>query len=151
MNGAELLHERGAQHRLMVRFNGLVGRMGLMRKIAATLGIAIILSACSPSPSRDPAEAASLAAAIQQQLAENFGMPGYETSWYSHIKTVTVEDSTLVIGTDLTSRTDAASSVCGGGSNWVFTTYADPRLTSLEVRGPSGQVLIHRGAVSDSC
>ena len=78
-------------------------------------------------------------------------MPGYETSWYPRIRSVTVEDSTLVIGTDLTSRNDAASEVCGGGSNYVFANDADPSLTSLEVRGPGGQVLIHRRAVSDSC
>jgi len=106
-----------------------------MRKTAATLGIAIILLACSPSPSRDPAEATALAAEIQRHLAENFGMPSYETSWYSDIKSVTVEDSTLVIGTDLTSRTDAASNVCGGGSNYsspTTPTRALPRWKSAD-------------------
>ena len=88
--------------------------MRLMRMTAAVLGIAFILSACSPSPSRDPAEASALAAEIQRNLVENFGAPG-DASWYPHITSVTVEDSTLVVGTDLTSRSEAASGVCSGG------------------------------------
>lgn len=120
-----------------------------MRRTISVLILAIVVSACSSS--QGPAEASALATAIQQHLAENFGMPGYQTSWYPHIRSVTVEGSTLVIGTDLASRNDVASGICSGGSNYVFANDADPSLTSLEVRGPGGQVLIHRRAVSDSC
>ena len=126
------------------------GSMGLMRMTAAVLGIAFLLSACSPSPTRDPAQASALAAEIQRQLVEDFGVPG-DASWYPHITSVAVEGSTLVIGTDLTSRSEAASGVCSGGSNYVFANDADASLALLEVRGPSGQVLIRRGAVSDPC
>jgi hypothetical protein len=120
-----------------------------MRIAAVLLGIALVLSGCSPAPS-STAAASALASDIQRKLAENFGGPG-DASWYADIKGVSVEGSTLVVLTDLTSRSDAAAGVCRGASNYVFANDADPSLKALEVRGPEGLVLIRRAAVGDHC
>jgi hypothetical protein len=112
--------------------------------------VAICLAGCSPAAPVDTADSSALEAEIRRNLAENFGSPG-DASWYESIQTVIVQGSTLVIVTDLTTRSTDASGVCAGASNYVFANSADPRLRALEVRGPGGQVLIRRESVSDPC
>jgi hypothetical protein len=128
-----------------------IDRAGLCirRSLCLSFIVALTLAACSPSPA--PTANQALADEIQRNLAENFGAPGYATSWYPHIRSVTVQGDTLVVDTDLAARGSDASGVCSGASNYVFSNVADPSLKALEVRGSDGAVLIRRQQVSDSC
>jgi CBS domain-containing protein len=83
-------------------------------------------------------DAAIDVAEIQRSLAENFGVPGYETSWHPNIRSVTVQGDTLTVRTDLDARGSEASGICSGASNYVISNDADPSLRVLEVRAADG-------------
>lgn len=89
--------------------------------------------------------------ALSNELERNFGMPGYQTSWYGQILRVDVVDKTAIAKTRLSHRNAQASSICSAVSGFIFSR--DNRRFELEnvrVDGTDG-VLIHRIGIASRC
>lgn len=115
------------------------------------LFIAFLILSCAGS---DQVEAPNPAVAteIRTYLDTNFGLPGYETSWYEAIERVEVESQTVNVHTNLESKNDAARGVCGGVSGFVFSN--DNRalnLQAIRILSKSGVELIERSGRRGSC
>ena len=92
------------------------------------------------------------AKAIQKYLSDNFGVPGYKTTWYDSIKGITVQGNTVIVDTNLTAVNAKASGVCSGVSGYVFSNEnRGLGLQNIEVRGPKSAVLIKRLGVRGKC
>jgi hypothetical protein len=83
---------------------------------------------------------------LRTYLRENFGIRGYETSWYKAIKDARVEGDTAVAQV-----TGQASGVCSGISGFVYDRTRKHGLKSVKVVGPDGKVLIDRKTVAQPC
>lgn len=93
-----------------------------------------------------------LIAQIQKSMKENFGTPGYQTSWYSSILRLEINGATLIAYTSLDLGDPRISGVCGALSGFVFSSFGQQNaLTEAKVIGASGQILVHRRSVADSC
>jgi len=98
------------------------------------------------------AENPDLAKRIEKYLANNFGMRGYETSWYYNIIGVSVRGNTVSVKTNLASDESKASNICGAVSGFVFSNenrYLG--LTNVQIYGKDGQVLINRRGLGERC
>ena len=114
-----------------------------------------VLPASDPSVLGPTAEEKRIAEQIRQYLYENFGVPGYKTSWYDSIGDVNVIGNVVTAKTPLSAgpESDArASQVCQALSGFV---YANPNknlgLRSVKVLAKDGTALIVRSDVSDPC
>lgn len=85
---------------------------------------------------------------IRTYLRENFGMPGYETTWYKAIKSVRIDADTVVAQV---SPTNHASNVCGGISGFVYDRTRSHQLRAVRIEDSKNQVIIHRRSVADPC
>lgn len=89
---------------------------------------------------------------IEKYLASNFGIRGYETSWYYNIIGVSVRGNTVSVKTNLASDESKASNICGAVSGFVFSNenrYLG--LTNVQIYGKDGQVLINRRGLGERC
>ena len=80
-------------------------------------------------------------------MRENFGMPGYATSWYPRIRDVRAQGDMAVADTDLTVRVGdrtVASTICVAVSNFVFPRDRHHGLHRVQVRAATGEPLIFR-------
>jgi hypothetical protein len=92
------------------------------------------------------------AQAIQNHLDENFGIPGFATDWYRYITGVAVQGDTVKVQTSLSSNGEMAQGVCSGTSSYVFANQnSSAGLENVQVLGASGEVLIDRRGIGDSC
>jgi uncharacterized protein YaaQ len=95
----------------------------------------------------------AVASQIKNDIAENFGpAAGYKTSWYDNIVDVTVAGNTVFLKTNLSSKSDIASKVCGAASSFVFSN--DNRhlgVNVVKVISQSGAVLINRNGIGERC
>ena len=90
--------------------------------------------------------------AIEKYLSENFGVPGYETSWYYNIKGVKIQGSTVIGETDLSPFGMKASNICSAVSGFVFSREnRELSLQNVEVRDSEGRVLIKRRGLGGRC
>lgn len=128
--------------------------MHMTRRIQ-TLHIVLIILLFLGSIVAHPAEAqndATKAKAIQKYLADNFGMPGYKTSWYDSIKGIMVQGNTVIAQTNLAAAGVTASGVCSAVSGYVFSNEnRGLGLENVEVRGTKGTALIKRLGVWGKC
>ncbi|HEV3469089.1 MAG TPA: hypothetical protein VG148_07190 [Pyrinomonadaceae bacterium] len=89
---------------------------------------------------------------IEKYLASNFGMRGYETSWYYNIIGVSVRGNTVSVKTTLAPDESKASNICGAVSGFAFSNenrYLG--LTNVQVYGKDGQLLINRRGLGERC
>ena len=98
------------------------------------------------------AEHSEKSRALRHYLKTNFGVPGYETSWYDNILKVRVVGDTAEIVTNLLRGNTKVSDICSAVSGYV---YSNPNrtlgLTQVRLVDQEGRVLIHRRSVGDSC
>lgn len=78
---------------------------------------------------------------LQRSIRENFGMKGYETSWFPSIKEVWAEDGRAIARTDLIARDSKAGSICGVLSSFVNSNNQPYGLTGIRVLAADGRVL----------
>lgn len=121
--------------------------------VATPVVTSIPTPVAAPSPAIQSREA-SLSEDFRIYLTENFGAPGFQTSWWRYIVAVSVDSDAAVVDTSLTSVTElggAAMNICGSASSYVFDQTRKHGLKRVVVRGPSGRVLINRGTISQPC
>ncbi len=112
----------------------------------------VLMSGCSSSTDMAEAENPAVAREIEKYLADDFGMPGYQTSWYRNIIGVSVRGSTVDVVTNLAAKGQQAENICGAVSGFVFSNQNRPLgLNNVRVIGQNGQVLINRRGVSERC
>jgi len=101
---------------------------------------------------RETSGAATAATAIRQYVENNYGVPGYQTSWYPQIRGITVRNRTVVVTTDLSGRGPAATSICGAVSGFVFANGNEHYgLENVEVVGQSDKTLLVRRGIAGKC
>ena len=101
---------------------------------------------------QEESERPEVAKKIQQYLANNFGMKGYKTSWYDNIVGVTLRGETVIVRTNLDSKEEKASRICGAVSGFVFSNEnRSLSLKNVQVYGSDGQLLINRRGLSERC
>lgn len=126
----------------------------MLHKIRVSLTVTLILVGLS-SIAEGQAQAQSdvaKAKSIQKYLSDNFGAPSYKTSWFDNIKGISVQGSTVIAETTLSSADAKASGICRGVSSYIFSKEnSDLGLENVEVRGPKGKVLIKRVGLSGKC
>lgn len=104
-----------------------------------------------PTP-RPEAENAQQTVALRKHLKENFGMPGYETSWYSSISSASIQGNTAVMKTTLTANGTPAQRICGAASGYVFDNANRALgLQNVLVLSRSGATLIRRQGAAGRC
>lgn len=106
----------------------------------------------TPVPTAKSQDVAKLET-LKKDLTENFGTPGYKTSWYDNIIDVLIQGDTVIAKTNLTSGSkQGASNICSAISGFV---YAKPNsnlgLDKVQVHGLNGELLVNRQSVSASC
>jgi hypothetical protein len=95
----------------------------------------------------------AVASQIKNDIAENFGpTAGYKTSWYDNIVDVSVTGNTVFVKTNLSSKSDKASKICGAASSFVF---ANPNrnlgINVVKVLSQNGAILINRNGIAEQC
>jgi hypothetical protein len=89
---------------------------------------------------------------LRDYLRDNFGNPGYETSWYGSIIEVTVIGDTARARVSLSVGDSRLGTVCGAISGFVYAnTNRHLGIEQVQLVGLSGDVLMHRKSVTDSC
>lgn len=88
---------------------------------------------------------------LRTHLRENFGKPGYATSWYPAIKEVWVIGDRVVANTTALPGSYDARSICGALSGFVYDRTMSHGLRQVEVRGDGNVLLVHRSGASDRC
>ena len=112
---------------------------------------AVSLWSCTSQPKEPTTADIKNAADLNKYLTENFGMKGYETSWYPAIQGVSVR------GGDITIRTSSFapqthSSICMGVSGFAFSNPESYRgLDRVVILDSNGQESIVRNGLSGSC
>jgi hypothetical protein len=127
-----------------------------MKKLTTVALIAIFLIALGYAPvskGRDEGEARpEVTKQIKKYFRSNFGMKGYETTWYGNIRDVTVRGDLVMVHTDLSDNGSKARNICGAASGFVFSNEnRSLGLSQVRVHGADGQALIHRKELSDPC
>lgn len=98
------------------------------------------------------AKNSTVAKEIEKNLADNFGMSGYETSWYRNIIGVSVRGNIVEVRTNLSSKNEKADNICGAVSGFVFSNEnRSYGLNNVKVLGENGQILINRRGVNERC
>jgi hypothetical protein len=121
------------------------------RAVATVAAAEASEQAAAEAAGRDATTAETMGA----YLARNFGMPGYQTSWYSLIAEATIQGNTAVIRTTAPSSPQgrqSASLICSAVSG--FTNAAENRslgITAVQVYGENNTLLVNRRAVSERC
>jgi hypothetical protein len=111
--------------------------------------IVLLVSACTSTQST--AEDQRIQQALATYLEQNFGMPGYETSWYGSILRVEIAGDTAIAHTNLAVAGEPASGICGAVSGYVFSNQNRALgISNVRVIGTQGP-LIQRSGVRDSC
>jgi hypothetical protein len=101
----------------------------------------------APQPDRP-----DVAQELLTYLRSGFGMPGYETTWYGAIKTISVKGSAVEVKTDSSTIDYNAKSICGVVSGFVYSNRnRSLGLDTVRVYGDSNQLLISREKLSDPC
>jgi hypothetical protein len=134
--------------------NDLTFRLGEDKASAITITVAFVPDAAQPNPgtSLAPTPDSAVIDALGTYLTENFGSPGYETSWWSHIKAWTVEGDTVVITTDLTTHGEDVGNICSAASGFAFFDEGSAvREGAVLIRAEDGTVIWQRSDVSDPC
>lgn len=108
----------------------------------------------SETPTRTETQTENPAAArqIKTYLDENFGIPGYKTSWYDNIVGIAVSGNTVSVKTNLPSKSEKAKDICGGVSSFVFSNEnRSLGLNIVQVLSQSGSILINRRGIGEQC
>jgi hypothetical protein len=114
--------------------------------------IALATAFAQEQPKKEEAERPEVARQIIKYLRENFGEPGYETSWYRNIRGVSVRGDTVFTRTDLETADVSAKRICGAVSGFVFDrTRSSLSLNRVQVIGQGDKVLIDRNGVGELC
>lgn len=128
---------------------------GATVRISVVWGPALEPPPQPPEPADEPPSAdtsSEAEQAVRRYLDENFGQPGFETSWYRHISGVRVVGSRVIVATDLsTGDRDDAEGICSGTSGYVYGSNDEYGLDAVEVDAADGTVIISRDSVSESC
>src|SRR5687767_13807850 len=63
--------------------------------------------------------------ALKTYIKENFGQPGFETSWFKQIVSVSVQGKKVVVNTKLNAKSnvakEAGKGICSGVSGYAFS------------------------------
>jgi hypothetical protein len=104
--------------------------------------------AAPPVGTPRPAPAESKATLVRTYLDANF----QSTSWYPHIKDISVRGRTVAVSTDLPGKGQTAFSICSGVSGFVFARLNESLdLQNVEIDGASGRIIAGRVGYSDTC
>jgi hypothetical protein len=114
-----------------------------MRIAPSVLAVCVLLTGACGERKSD-----ATATEIQTYLRENFGMPGYETSWYGGIKSVRIDGDAVVAEV---SPATLAPGVCAAVSSYVYDRTRSHGLRSIRIEDPARRVLIHRRSLADPC
>ncbi len=146
-----------------------IGCLGLVAILVLLLIVGTLARAPDEAtPARAPDEAtlprepgepanqqASRAAIIADHLHSNFGIPGYETSWYRFIRKIEVLGSQVTIRTTIYPDAEGrryATSICAAVSGLIFAKdRKDLGLDTIVVTGQGDQVLVRRSGVGGRC
>ena len=103
------------------------------------------------------------AEAIENYLAENFGMPSATTSWYNNIKSINVQGNTVHVKTDLLSDDTKVSNVCTSIYGWYVMEHRVSKygwyvmehrvsnLKKIRIYGTDGKQLNNNSIGNDKC
>ena len=84
-------------------------------------------------------------------MKENFGTPGFETSWFPFIRSVHVEGTTLVVRAKTPDDRPVGAALCRAASGYVYGPgNAHRGLDAVKVNGPYG-TLVHRRSLGERC
>jgi hypothetical protein len=125
----------------------------MQRPIRSAVALLVLtIAGCTGSGPTTGAENLGQTEAIGKYLKENFGYPGFETSWYGSITGVSVRANTVVVNTNLSSADARAQSVCEAASGYIFShENRSLGIESVQVIGANGAVLIYRRGVTGRC
>jgi hypothetical protein len=115
--------------------------------------LAFTIAGCSESGMKisEPVSPAK-SEAIQNYMKDNFGNPGYETSWYGNITGISVQGDTVVVNTNLAMADSRAQGICSAVSGYVFSNENRNRgMENIQVVGTNGAILIHRQGLAGRC
>lgn len=91
-------------------------------------------------------------AKLKTYLLDNFGNPGFKTSWYDNMLRFSVQGDTLHVVTDLPARDPKLKGICGGVSGFVYgAENRDLGLKQVKLLGAGDKLLLHRKSVADKC
>ena len=85
---------------------------------------------------------------LRTYLRENFGMSGYETSWYKAITDVRIAGDTAIAQVNPPST---ASAVCSGISGFVYDRTRSHKLVSVRIVDSKNRDLFNRRSVAGQC
>lgn len=111
-----------------------------------------IVTKAKVEPTTSEAENPRQTEALRTYMKENFGLPGFETSWYGSITSASVRGTTAVLSTNLTAGDTRAQGVCSGASGYIFSNQnRGLGIASVRVVGANGADLIHRRGINGRC
>lgn len=124
----------------------------LIRAVYVLCLISFAVALAQEQPKKEEPERTEVARQVTKYLRENFGEPGYETSWYRNIKGVSVRGDRVFTRTDLETADVSAQRICGAVSGFVFDrTRSSLNLNRVQVIGQDDKVLIDRNGVGELC
>ena len=104
-----------------------------------------------PKPESEVPDSPTIAK-LKTYLLDNFGNPGFKTSWYDNMLRFSVQGETLHVVTDLAARDPKLKGICGGVSGFVYgAENRDLGLKQVKVFGAGDKLLLHRKSVTDKC
>lgn len=102
-----------------------------------------------------PSDSSSRDQVVTDYLKRNFGMPGYETSWFTLIREVQTQGDTVTVRTDIYPDAEGkqfARAICSAVSGLIYAKGEENLgLRQIVVRAKDGRVLIQRADVADKC
>lgn len=102
-----------------------------------------------------PSDSSNRAQVVTDYLKTNFGMPGYETSWFKLMREVQTQGDTVTVSTDIFPDAEGkqfASGICSAVSGLIYAKGNEHLgLSQIVVRAKDGQVLIRRTGMGDRC
>jgi hypothetical protein len=127
-----------------------------MKRLTALALIAIFIVILAGAPvtngQSEGKNRPDVAKQIKTYMRNNFGMKGYETSWYANIRDVSVRGELVIMHTDLSEGDRKARNICSAASGFVFSNEnRSLGLSQVRVDGINGQVLVYRRELSDPC
>jgi hypothetical protein len=87
---------------------------------------------------------------LKRGLYENFGVPGWETSWYPHIKDVKITNDAVIVTSDLPRGNSTLKGICAGLSSFIYANGSTLPKVLIIVKA-DGQELAIRRSIAHPC
>jgi hypothetical protein len=92
-------------------------------------------------------ENGSMTSKLKKDVQEGFNM----TSWYRHIKNISVKGSTIEVVTNLTTADKSAQTICGAISGNYYMYDNSTQNETLKLYGQNNKLLLERNGISNQC